>query len=58
MFRNRTSVHFFQEAITAYLTQNYCPGTEDPDCANHVDQLYPDMLSMVVDEFIVLANWQ
>jgi hypothetical protein len=44
--------------IADFLTANYCPGTDDPDCANHVDQLYPDMLSMVVDEFIVLANWQ
>ena len=47
-----------QADITAFLTENYCPDTEDPDCVNHVDELYPEMLSMVVDEFIVLANGQ
>jgi hypothetical protein len=41
-----------------FLTENYCPFTNDPDCANHVDELYPEMLSMVVDEFIILANRQ
>jgi hypothetical protein len=41
-----------------FLTENYCLVTNDPDCANHVDELYPEMLSMVVDEFIILANRQ
>jgi hypothetical protein len=36
---------------------NYCPGTDDPDCAHRVDQPYPDMLSMFIDEFIVLGNY-
>ena len=49
-------VIMLQDAITTFLTANYCPDTEDPDCVNHVDELYPEMLSLVVDEFIILAN--
>jgi hypothetical protein len=47
-----------QEDIAVFLTENYCPGTEDPDCVNHVDELYPEMLSMVVEEFVILASRQ
>jgi hypothetical protein len=41
-----------------FLKENYCPETNDPNCDNHVDELYPDMLSMVVDEFIILSSGQ
>jgi hypothetical protein len=44
--------------ITVFLTENYCPDTDDANCANHVDELYPDMLTMVVDEFVILSNRQ
>jgi hypothetical protein len=47
-----------QGDITVFLTENYCPETDDPDCVNHVDELYPEMLSIVVDEFIILSNRQ
>jgi hypothetical protein len=47
-----------QADITAFLTENFCPGTNDPDCLFHINVLYPEMLVIVVDEFIVLGNGQ
>ncbi|XP_023342612.1 uncharacterized protein LOC111712273 isoform X2 [Eurytemora carolleeae] len=41
--------------ISEYLEEHYCPHTHDEDCAMHVNEMYPTMLEMIAEEFIVLS---
>ena len=40
--------------IAAWLEDNYCPTVDDEECAMHVNEMYPTMLEMIAEEFIIL----
>ena len=42
--------------IASWLEENYCPTVEDEECAMHVNEMYPTMLEMIAEEFIILNS--
>ena len=40
--------------IASWLEDNYCPTVDDEECAMHVNEMYPTMLEMIAEEFIIL----
>ena len=40
--------------ISEYLEEHYCPHVHDENCAMHVNEMYPTMLEMVAEEFVIL----
>ncbi|XP_023343401.1 uncharacterized protein LOC111712881 [Eurytemora carolleeae] len=46
--------HAAADNIANYLEEEYCPTVEDEECAMHVNEMYPTMLEMIAEEFIIL----
>ncbi|XP_023343403.1 uncharacterized protein LOC111712883 [Eurytemora carolleeae] len=51
-----TWIHEGADDIASWLEENYCPTVEDEECAMHVNEMYPTMLEMIAEEFIILNS--
>ena len=51
-----TWIHESAGTIASWLEENYCPTVEDEECALHVNEMYPTMLEMIAEEFIILNS--
>merc|ERR1711970_196703 len=39
--------------ITEYLVNEFCPTTEDEDCANHIGEHYVEMIYAIINHFVI-----
>merc|ERR1712142_230985 len=39
--------------ITEYLVEEFCPTTQDDDCANHIGEHYVGMIDAIINHFVV-----
>eukprot|EP00090_Calanus_glacialis_P035551 TRINITY_DN60679_c0_g1_i1.p2 TRINITY_DN60679_c0_g1~~TRINITY_DN60679_c0_g1_i1.p2 ORF type:complete len:193 (-),score=58.61 TRINITY_DN60679_c0_g1_i1:47-625(-) len=46
-------VKLYGETITKFLVEDFCPTTEDEDCAHHVADHYVDMINAVINHFVI-----
>jgi len=46
-------VKTYAPSITEYLVEEFCPTTQDEDCANHVGEHYVEMIYAIINHFVV-----